>query len=91
MLWHTFVLMLFEMKRSKREQTTNFCINFVKLIQNERVPLGLVDVCAAFAQIEFSLWQRSDTIEAKKGGVLMLIPQAALVASENGFDVEPVF
>ena len=78
------------MKRSKRK-TSNFCINFVLFIQNKHLPLGLVDVCAAFAQIEFGLWQRSDTIKAKKGGVLMLIPQTALVASEHSFDVEPVF
>ena len=58
-------------------------------VVNTRLPLGLVDVGAAFAQVELGLLLVEDALDLEQSGVLVLVTQTTLVSCEDSLGVEP--
>lgn len=51
--------------------------------------LGLVDIGTTLAKVEVSFTAGVDAVHLQQGCVLVLVPQASLVASENSLHVQP--
>ena len=64
-------------------------VGFVVTSGNASGLLGLVDVGAFFAQVKVAMTSSGDALETEKRRMLVLPSQTALVAGEDGFDVQP--